>query len=92
LEQSKSKYLFCATQGEGDGTACAFVNQLWAWLFEKKNFFAQISYFLRNDNGTNCRSPSPCIEISLCATLLPKTILKNLKKMFVTVFNSSPTA
>jgi hypothetical protein len=22
-------------QGEGDGTACAVVNQLWAWLFKK---------------------------------------------------------
>ena len=30
-----------AIQGEGDGTACAVVNQLWVWLFtnSKKIFF-----------------------------------------------------
>jgi hypothetical protein len=26
-------------QGGGDGTACAVVNQLWAWLFQKRKLF-----------------------------------------------------
>jgi hypothetical protein len=35
-------------KGEGDGTACAVINQLWAWLFQNKTniFLCTNSQFL----------------------------------------------
>ena len=70
-------------QREGDGTGCAVVNQLWAWLIlnhEKKISVKQQPILQLIDNCTCSSIHFPCIKVSLPLTVLYLRILKTFLK------------